>query len=255
MKPTTIVRCVRFGLVAAVTLWRPPSAEACSCSGTVPRSVAAGRAELVFVGTVARIDRPSPTVLRHQNADGSVTVGFNPSSRVFVLFDVEHAFKGPAPEQIVVTDNLGSSCGVGFKTGETWLVYGRESVDGVTPIECSRTRLVSEAEQDLLYLRNAEAQRLQGIVYGNVTRRRDGPSGLALYALFEPLQVTAANATNQFVTTTDRWGPFELVLPPGDYQVWVERAGEPVSPRSAVHVEHGEDTRLHLIAEYPDPEK
>jgi len=135
------------------------------------------------------------------------------------------------------------------------LVYGRQGIGSVSADMCSRTWLVSEADQDLLYLRDAEAGRIHGIVYGEVLRRRNGPSGLALDALFEALQVKASNATDSFVSTTDRWGPFELVLPPGEYQVWVEHDGKAVSPRSAVHVDHGADTRLQLIAEYPDFEK
>jgi hypothetical protein len=256
MEPTMIVRSVRFGLVAAaLTLWRPTSAEACSCAGTLPSSVAARQAEVVFVGTVARIDRPKPISLSHQNADGTVTVTIKDSSGpALVLFDVAHVFKGPSPAQIAVTHST-TSCHFPFKNAEKWLIYGRQGIGGVTADICSRTRLVSEADQDLLYLRNAEAGRLHGIVYGEVFRRRNGPSGLALYALFEPLQVKASNATDSFVSTTDGWGPFELVLPPGDYQVWVERGGKAVSPRSAVRVDHGADTRLQLIAEYADSEK
>ncbi len=256
MEPTTIGRCVRFGLVAAaLTLLQPASAEACSCGGTQPSSVAARTAEIVFVGTVARVDRPKPISHQRQDADGTTTVSVEISSGpALVLFDVAHVFKGPSPAQIAVTHSS-SSCDFPFKNAEQWLIYGREGIGGVTAEKCTRTRLVSEAEQDLLYLRNAEAGRLQGIVYGDVFRRRNGPSGQALSALFEPLQVKAANATYSFVSTTDRWGPFELVLPPGDYQVWVERGGKAVSPRSAVRVEHGADTRLQLIAEYPDPEK
>jgi hypothetical protein len=60
-------------------------------------------------------------------------------------------------------------------------------------------------------------------VYGDVLRRRDGPNGVALSPLFEPLQVIAANKTQKFTTTTDRWGPFELALPLGDFVVWGER--------------------------------
>jgi hypothetical protein len=251
-----IVRCVRFALVAAaLALWRPAFAEACSCGGTIPSSVAARNAEIVFVGTVARIDRPTPISHFRQNADGTVTVTVaDRSGPALVLFDVVHVFKGPSPAQIAVTHS-DTSCGFPFKEAETWLIYGREGIGGVTAEKCSRTRLASEADQDLRYLRNAEAGRLQGIVYGDVFRRITGPSGQALSALFEPLQVKAANAINSFVSTTDRWGPFELVVPPGDYQVWVERGGKAVSARYAMRVEHGADTTLQLIAEYPDPEK
>jgi len=249
----TIVRCVHLVLAAAaVMLWEPASAEACSCGGRPSTAAAARSAEIVFVGTVARIDRPKPAWQSRQNADGTVTVTGNASGPTFFLFDIAEVFKGPSSVQVAVVHD-GHSCGglFPFKTGETWLIYGREEVGGVTADICSRTRLVSEAEQDLLYLRNAEA-RPQGIVHGEVLRRRTGPSGEILQALFEPLQVLAASAANRFVTTTDQWGPFELVLPPGDYQVWVERGGKAVSAGSAVRVAHGEETKLQLVAEYPD---
>ena len=102
-------------------------------------------------------------------------------------------------------------------------------------------------------LESAAASRPQGIVYGEVFRRReDGPSGAALYAVLEPLQVIAANMTQTFSTTTERWGPFELVLPPGDFQVWVERGQKPVGPKRVVHVNHGADVKLRLVVEYSD---
>jgi len=66
------------------------------------------------------------------------------------------------------------------------------------------------------------------------------------------LQVRAVSATASYATTTERWGPFQLVLPPGDYQVWVERAGEAVSPRSAVRIEPGVDVKLQLVAEFQE---
>jgi hypothetical protein len=55
--------------------------------------------------------------------------------------------------------------------------------------------------------------------------------------------------TQKFTMTTDPWGPFELVLPPGDFQVWVERGDKPVAPKRAVHVENGADLELQLVVE------
>jgi len=246
---------IRFGLlVTAFALLRPEIAEACSCLGNVPSSIATQDAEIVFVGTVARIDRTPPISHSRQNPDGSVTVTVEYVSAALVIFDVAHVFKGPSSPQIAVRQD-GSSCDLPFNEGETWLIYGRDEIGGVAAGKCLRTRLASEAEQDLLYLGNREAGLPQGIVYGDVSRRLNGPGGLRNSALFEALQVTAVSATHRFVTTTDRWGPFELVLPPGDYEMWVERAGTSVSARFAVHVVQGADVRLQLIAQYSDPEK
>jgi hypothetical protein len=76
-----------------------------------------------------------------------------------------------------------------------------------------------------------------------------------MHVLPEPLQVVAANPTQRFSTTTERWGPFELVLPPGDFEVWVERGQKAVAPRRTVHVENGADVKLQLLVEYSDAER
>ena len=89
-------------------------------------------------------------------------------------------------------------------------------------------------------------------MYGEVLRHRDGASGEGLYALIEPLRVIAANASQRLSTTTERWGQFELVLPPGDFEIWVERSEKPVARLHSIHIENGADVRLRLIVEYPD---
>jgi hypothetical protein len=241
-------------LVVVASLWRPAPAAACGCLGTIPTSVAAQRAEVVFVGTVTRIDRPQP--ISRQSADGSVTVDVNRAGPNLVVFDIVHVYKGPAlssSEIAVVQGN--SSCDLPFQTNEVWLVYGDEGIGGITTHRCLRTRLNSDASQDLVYLKGAEAKRPQGIVYGEVFRHRDGPSDTRLHVLPEPLQVVAANPTQRFTTTTERWGPFELVLPPGDFEVWVERGQKAVAPRRTVHVENGADVKLQLLVAYSDAER
>lgn len=247
------MRAVTFGAVVATMLWRPADAIACSCGGPVPSSLAARRADVVFSGTVTRIDRPLPVETSHQNADGSVkvTVHINSGGPELVLFDVEHVFKGPQVTEIGLLRG-NTSCDMPFMVGEKWIVYANETVGGITALGCSRTRPYPGGTQDVIYLENTQAGRPQGIVYGEVLRHRDGASGELLSALFEPLQVIAANASQRLFTTTDRWGPFELVLPPGDFEIWVERSEKPVAPRYPIHVENGADVRLRLVVEYPD---
>ena len=241
-------------VVIVASLWRPAPAAACGCGGTIPTSVAAQRAEVVFVGTATRIDRPQS--ISRQNADGSVTVDVNGAGPNLVVFDIVHVYKGPAmslSEIAVVQGN--SSCDFPFQTNEVWLVYGDEGIGGITAHDCLRTRLNSDASQDLVDLKGAETNRTQAIVYGEVFRHRDSPSDTRLHALAEPVQVVAANSTQRFTTTTERWGPFELVLPPGDFEVWVERGQKGVAPRRTVHVENGADVKLQLVVEYSDPER
>lgn len=238
-------------LVALAILARPSSAEACSCLGSHPSSAAFNSADLVFVGTVSRLDAPKPVNTFRVNADGSMTasVSIDSSTPSVVTLDVARVFRGGAAKQIVITGEGG--CEVPFKLGETWLVYA-DSRDGkVTTNACTRTRLQTNASQDLVYLEGLEQRRPQGIVYGDVLRRiLDGDGKPALQALFEPLQVIAVGAGLRVEITTDKWGPYQLVLPPGDFEIWVERAGRAVAPRQAVRIANGSELRMLLPVEY-----
>ena len=68
--------------ILTVALWGvlPSSAEACSCGGRIPSSVAFRGASTVFVGSVERVDGPQPWSRR--NADGSITAGLGSGPEV-----------------------------------------------------------------------------------------------------------------------------------------------------------------------------
>src|SRR5215203_7019291 len=68
------MRIVRYFLTVgtAVLAW-PSTAQACSCGGTSSSLAAVKGADLIFVGTVAKAERPSPR--GKTNPDGSVGVG------------------------------------------------------------------------------------------------------------------------------------------------------------------------------------
>ena len=238
--------------VVAIIVWQPADALACACAGPVPSSLATRHADIVFVGTVSRIDRPLPLSTSRMNADGSttVTVGINSGGPDRVFFEVAHVYKGLQVPQLALSRG-NTTCDMPFKEGEKWIVYAEDSGE-TRAFGCSRTRLYADGAQDVIYLENAERRRAQGLVYGEVLRRRDTASGNVLSALEEPLRVVAANASGRYVTTTDRWGPFEVVLPPGDFEIWVERSDKPVAARRVIHVDNAADLRLHLIVEYDD---
>jgi hypothetical protein len=239
-------------LVLLAIFW-PTPALACSCGGTISTVTAAGRADVVFVGTVSRIGSPRAPVAR-DNADGSISVESSAAGPDFVLFDVARVFKGPSVSEVGVLRG-NSTCDFPFKTGEEWLVYGDEAIGGITTYKCSRTRLTASATQDLVYLRGADARRPQGILYGEVLRRRGGPDGVTLSGRFEPLEVIAANVTQKLTTATEPWGSFELVVPPGDFEVWVERREKMIAPKRVVHVKNGAEVKLQLLVEYSDAER
>ena len=239
-------------LMFVAASWPSPAA-ACSCGGTVPSSTAAQHADVVFLGTVTRIDSPPPHSSLQYNADGSISsvaISIGPD---LVIFDVTRVFKGTQVPAIGVVNST-SSCGFPFRVGEEWLIYGDEAVGGIAANKCARTRSSESATQDLVYLRGAEAKRPQGIVYGEVLRAPDRANNVQR-AVLEPLQVIAASATQKFATTTDPWGPFQVVLPPGNFEVWVERREKAISQKRVIHVENGADVRIQLQAEYSDGDR
>jgi hypothetical protein len=72
----------------------------------------------------------------------------------------------------------------------------------------------------------------------------------ARQALFETLEVVAVSGGERHSVTTDRWGPYQIVLAPGEYELWVERRGQRVTATERVHLRAGDERRLSFTAEY-----
>lgn len=238
---------LRLGTILAATLLAllPSPAEACSCGGILPSSAAFRASAVVFVGTVERVDRADPWSRR--NSDGFISgdVGSGPH---IVTFAVTKAFRGVAETRILIKNGR---CDAPLIPEQTWLVYASEEQGGITTDACSRTRLRSEADEDLKYLEGLAVGSPQGLVYGNVFQQVVGTDGEpAQRALFEVLQVVAVGTAGRFVVTTDRWGPYQVVLPPGDFEMWVERAGRPVTSPLSLQVNNGDELRISFSARF-----
>ena len=243
------MRAAFICILAVAGLLAPSGVEACSCAGSVSSLTAFKRADLVFVGTVVRSVAVESS--SRVNADGSITVSGGTVPPI-TTFNVAHVFRGGSVPEIVVTGG-GSTCDEPFAAGEMWLVYAQARDGHITTDKCTRTSLSSEAAPDLVYLEGLEHGRRQGVVYGNVHRLMAGADKrLALQVLFEPLQVVAVGDGQRVQITTQRSGAFQLVLPPGDFEIWVERAGRAVSPKQMVRVDHDSERELQLQAAYED---
>ena len=147
-------------LTSALLAVVPSVAEACSCDGTIPSSVAFRTSTVVFVGTVERVDETKPW--SRMNPDGSITVASDSGPRV-VTFAVIRAFRGVAETRIQIT-GTGTNCDVPVGLEQIWLVYASEHQGGTTATACSRTRLIAQAGEDLKYLEGLAAGRQQGLV-------------------------------------------------------------------------------------------
>ena len=225
-------RFVVMCLVMAGALGMPAIARACSCTGVAPSSASFRSSAAVFLGKVARIDKPSPVAF-----DGTTT------------FDVLHVFRGRLERQVVMLPG-GGTCSEPFEVGQTWLVYAGDTDRGLTTNKCTRSRLRDEAAQDIAYLEGVEQGRAQGVVYGEMSHRRldaDGEPGL--FTLLESLQVVAVGAGGRFTAQSER-GDYQIALPPGDFQLWVERSGQRVSDAQRVSVTADTDHHLMVIASF-----
>ncbi|GAB4239659.1 MAG: hypothetical protein Kow00109_14560 [Acidobacteriota bacterium] len=129
-----------------------------------------------------------------------------------------------------------------------WLVYGYYEQGRVITHKCTRTRRLVDASSDLAYLKGLEKGESLGIIFGDVFRRASGATGEGeLYPLSESLQVVAEGSKGRFEFPTDSWGAFQLVLPPGDYEIWAESAERRVSAAQRVHVDEASEQRAVII--------
>jgi hypothetical protein len=188
-------------------------------------------ATTVFVGTVEAVTGGMP-------------------QPIVTTFSVSKAYRG-ALEQRAVVSGDGTNCDIPFAKGVTYLVYAQEHAGALLTHKCTRTRPLSNAGEDVRYLDNLTTGRPQALVYGDVFRGIKQPDGSAArQALFEPLEVVAVSARGRRSVVTDQWGPYQIVLAPGDYELWVERRGKPVTSAEKLMLRPGQELRLSFTAEY-----
>ena len=136
---------LRIALLAALFIALPVSnlgqVYACSCAmpGTPAEELA--NSSLVFAGSAASVREDQPFLgIDRLPANGLTTVEFK----------VDTVWKGNIEETMTLeTARYGASCGFTFVEEEEYIVYSR---DGKTVSLCSRTRSLSDAQEDLAAL-------------------------------------------------------------------------------------------------------
>lgn len=183
-------------------------AYACSCVST-PSSVQAwDNAPLVFVGSVESADpvyRPGDVIVPEQTAK----------------IKVEEPFKGVEPGTVIRLQQPGM-CAPYFETGQRVLIYA-EALDKRTWYVpgCGRSRLLSDAADDLLFLRALPRSATSNRVSGQVRLIEASPKLGASRVISMPgVTVTIFGADSPRRITTNSDGIFEVYgLPPGEYRV------------------------------------
>ncbi|WP_279587129.1 hypothetical protein [Paenisporosarcina antarctica] len=122
--------------------YSPTTSYACSCVEANSVKDELDRSSAVFSGEVIEIV--------DKNKSASLQSSNDPIS---VLFDVDESWKGVNQTQIVVyTERSEASCGYEFSLNNEYLVYAQEIDGTIKASYCSKTSLLSLAEEDLIEL-------------------------------------------------------------------------------------------------------
>ncbi|EGQ27937.1 hypothetical protein HMPREF9372_0045 [Sporosarcina newyorkensis 2681] len=124
----------------------PNTSYACSCvePGTVKEEMTQSSA--VFSGKVIEI--------ADKNQNNSMQSSADP---IAVVFEVEESWKGINQTQVVVyTERSSASCGFEFSLHNEYLFYAHENTGNLNASICSRTTLLSAADQDMQDLGKGE---------------------------------------------------------------------------------------------------
>lgn len=180
----------------------------CVCGGWPSARDAWAGSELVFVGVVDRADPPKAS-------DFAQTVWVT----------VREPFKGASVGEQIVLKQAGNDCAPKFEAGSEVLLYLSPLQPGfwVAP-GCHRSRSVSDAADDLLFLRALPKSASGNRLSGEVDLYEDSPSlGFHKVRAFAGMHVTITSETTNADAYTNADGVYEVYgLPPGTYTVNID---------------------------------
>src|SRR5262249_12923184 len=203
---------------------------ACTCGGNDGPATARRSATAVFLGTAVerspRTRKEEVTISSGKNAGKKEVLEFEGYS---FTFEIGEAFKGIKGKSVkIATDADGGSCGYYFEVGKEYLVYAYgASEDSLGTSICSRTRPVSNAQDDLAQLRAMEDGTFETRIFGVVEKMETNLNGSYASAKYDipmnGIKVIAEGASGKFESVTDSTGHFRFFgLPLGEYGVNAE---------------------------------
>jgi hypothetical protein len=215
MRGNTLVWIATRSLAAiAVVFALSEPADACDCGVPGPCQ-ALSFADAVFTGVVTDI---SPVL----TPDGNGVTGF------VTTLAADRSFVGRTGTGTVILTAKLSSCDFQFRVGERYLVYARRASDGsLIASSCSRTKLLTDADEDLAFLTSLSPIGTGGQLSGLVERVQIDLLGvhhgenLTAAAPGVSLTITGPQEVRRDVVT-DGDGRFHAAgLPAGNYRIAV----------------------------------
>jgi hypothetical protein len=203
---------IRFFITAAFVLIAASAALACSCGDS-----GAGICQIywtapaIFSGRVVQID----SIPR-----GADDTGFMSRRVRFAVIDAYRGVTGETAE--VLTGSGGGDCGYDFKLNESYLVYAWGNESKLFTGICTPTKLLTQADEDLSYIRGLADAKPGGSIYGRVTqylvRKSQDEHGPNPPMSNVSISIEGAKTTTETRTDTD--GEFRVDgLPAGKYTV------------------------------------
>src|ERR1035437_5376928 len=235
---------------------------ACSCVGQGTPCSGAGSSAAVFTGTVLAVTdpvwpRPVGITGSAQSANRRTGDSLNPVPRTgdslnpvprplrVVRMHVREVLSGIGPGQKeieIATGMGGGDCGFAFQVGVDYVVYAYKNAEGrlETGI-CSRTRLMSQAPEDVEYIRtmaNAPGT-------GEIRVR----TGIGNTPGIPGVPITAERDGSRYPALTNAAGDAMFTgLPPGAYTIHAELDGDlPDDPRLQLNPTGRPDVTLYRI--------
>lgn len=203
-----------IGLVSLVIILSVEPADACTCAGEPPPCEAFSGATAVFVGVVLDAAQQK----EHKNEDGTTSV-YDVGS---IRFQVTEAFSGVTSSIVVISSGTGGAdCGYWFKRRESYLVYAFGEPEQLSTSFCTRTAPISDAGEDLVFLRNLPKTGTGGALFGVVNRVvgdvEHGPTEVSPMVGVKVI-IEGARVRRELFTDADgRYGANGL--PEGEYDV------------------------------------
>lgn len=238
---------VRVVVVAAgVLLLMPGMVAACDCASSGPPCKAFGATPNVFSGRVAKI---STIQVKMQSGDTY--------RQLLVLLEIERNFRGQDGKSIaeVVTGDGGGDCGFRFEEGKRYLVYAypHPATGKLYTGICQRTRLLSEAAEDLEYLARKDDPAHGAGIEGSVEElSRDKHNITEVKGMLAgvPLEIVGNGGHWKAVTGAD--GKFRLWgLKPGRYRITAMWGKKFVAESQTVKLDAGSCADVRFLATPP----
>ena len=197
----------------AVIILGAGRAFACDCAGNRPACQEYWEVSAVFVGTVIN----SRTL--------TVKNGPYPQQMRAVRISLDQIFRGVEGGEVeVLTGFGGGDCGFGFKQAQQYLVYAYRSDDGELRTSiCTRTKSISEADDDLAYIRGLSRAKSGATISGEVVKYLRDKEGVSANQPLADVKIII-EGEEKLEAVTDAKGQYRIQLPAGEYTV------KPVAP-------------------------